>query len=72
MADPSAISPLRDLQYRVEYVGLRILIGFVRLFPIDVAGSISAAIWRLVAPLNRRHKRALANLERAYPDKTPE
>ena len=72
MADPSAISPLRDLQYRLEYVGLRILIGFVRLFPIDVAGSISAAIWRLVAPLNRRHKRALANLERAYPDKTPE
>ena len=72
MADPSAISPLRDLQYRLEYAGLRILIGFVRLFPIDVAGSISAAIWRLVAPLNRRHKRALANLERAFPDKTPE
>ena len=72
MADPSAISPLRDLQYRLEYVGLRILIGFVRLFPIDVAGSISAAIWRMVAPLNRRHKRALANLERAYPDKTQE
>ena len=41
MADPSAISPLRDLQYRLEYVGLRILIGFVRFFPIDVAGSIS-------------------------------
>jgi len=72
MADPSAISPLRDLQYRLEYVGLRILIGFVRLFPIDVAGSISAGIWRLVAPLNRRHKRALANLERALPDKTPQ
>ena len=72
MADPSAISPLRDLQYRLEYVALRILIGFVRLFPIDAAGSISAAIWRLVAPLNRRHKRALANLERAFPDKTPQ
>ena len=72
MADPSAISPLRDLQYRLEYVGLRILIGFVRLFPIDVAGSISAGIWRLVAPFNRRHKRALANLERAFPDKTPQ
>ena len=72
MADPSAISPLRDLQYRLEYVGLRILIGFVRLFPIDMAGSISAAIWRLVAPLNRRHKRALTNLEHAFPDKTPQ
>ena len=72
MADPSAISPLRDLQYRLEYAGLRVLIGLVRLLPIDVAGSISAAIWRLVAPLNRRHKRALANLERAVPDKSPQ
>ena len=67
-----AISQLRDLRYRLEYLGLRILIGLVRLFPIDVAGSISAKIWRLIAPYNRRHKRALANLERAFPDKTPE
>jgi KDO2-lipid IV(A) lauroyltransferase len=37
-----------------------------------VAGSISAAIWRLIAPYNRRHKRALANLERAFPDKSPQ
>ena len=72
MADPSAISPLRDLQYRLEYAGLRVLIGLVRLLPIDGAGSISAGIWRLVAPYNRRHKRALANLERAFPDKTPQ
>jgi KDO2-lipid IV(A) lauroyltransferase len=72
VADPSAIPPLRDLQYRLEYVGLRILIGIVRLLPVDVAGSISASLWRLIAPYNRRHKRALANLERAFPDKTPE
>jgi KDO2-lipid IV(A) lauroyltransferase len=70
VAEQPAVPPLRDLQYRLEYVGLRILIGLVRLLPIDVAGSISAAIWRLVAPYNRRHKRALANLERAFPDKT--
>ena len=44
----------------------------MRLFPIDVAGSISAKLWRLIAPYNRRHSRALANLERAFPDKTPE
>ena len=71
MAEPSAIPLSRDLRYRAEYAVLRLLIGFVRLFPIDVAGSISAKIWRLVAPYNRRHKRALANLERAFPDKTP-
>ena len=69
MAEPSAIPPLRDFRYRAEYAVLRVLIGFVRLFPIDVAGTISAKAWRLIAPLNRRHKRALANLERAFPDK---
>ena len=71
LAPRSAIPILRDLRYRLEYLGLRFLIGMVRLVPIDVAGSISAKAWRLLAPLNRRrHGRALANLERAFPDKT--
>ena len=34
--------------------------------------DLGGKIWRLVAPFNRRHKRALANLERAFPEKTPE
>jgi Kdo2-lipid IVA lauroyltransferase/acyltransferase len=37
-----------------------------------MATAISAKVWRLIAKRNRRHKRALANLERAYPEKTPE
>jgi KDO2-lipid IV(A) lauroyltransferase len=73
VAPPSKIPPLRDLRYRLEYLGLRFLIGLVRLAPIDVAGSISAKAWRLLAPLNRRrHNRALANLARAFPDKSPQ
>src|SRR5262245_18105174 len=72
MADAPAISPLRDQRYRLEYLGLRILIGLVRLFPIDVAGSISAKLRRLIAPYNRRHSRALSNLVRAFPDKSPQ
>lgn len=73
MAPRSAVPPLRDLRYRLEYLGLRFLIGLVRLAPIDVAGSISAKAWRLLAPLNRRrHNRALANLARAFPDMTPQ
>lgn len=66
------ISWLLDLRYRIEYMVLRLLIGFVRLFPIDLAGSVSAKLWRFFASRNRRHKRALANLERAFPEKTPE
>ncbi|MGH6832314.1 MAG: lysophospholipid acyltransferase family protein, partial [Methyloceanibacter sp.] len=73
MAPRSAIPPLRDLRYRLEYLSLRCLIGMVRLVPIDLAASISAKAWRLLAPLNRRrHNRALANLGRAFPDMTPE
>ena len=72
MAQSSKLPFWRDLRYRLEYVVLRFLIGLVRLAPIDLAGSISAKAWRLIAPLNRRHKRALLNLERAFPEKTPE
>ncbi len=61
-----------DLRYRVEYAGLRFLIGIVRLFPVDLAGDISAFFWRVLGKRNRRHKRALANLERAFPEKSPE
>ena len=72
MAKRSDIPPLRDLRYRFEYLGLRFLIGLVRLLPLDLAATISAKAWRLLAPHNRRHKRALANLERAFPEKSPE
>ncbi len=61
-----------DMRYRLEYAGLRTLIGFVRLFPVDVAGNISAKAWRFFGKRNRRHKRAMMNLERAFPDKTHE
>jgi len=72
LAQPLEISRLRDLRYQCEYVGLRFLIGLVRLLPLDMACAISAYAWRLIAPHNRRHKRALANLERAFPEKKPE
>ena len=72
MAKPIDLTFARIVRYRLEYLGLRFLIGLVRLFPLDLAATVSAKIWRLVAPYNRRHKRALANLERAFPDKSPE
>ena len=72
MAKSAEISFLLDLRYRLEYLGLRILVGMVRLVPVDFGGSISAKCWRFLGARNRRHKRALANLERAFPDKTPE
>jgi len=72
VAKSAEISFLLDLRYRLEYLGLRTLVGMVRLVPVDFGGSISAKCWRFLGARNRRHKRALANLERAFPDKTPE
>ena len=62
---------LRDIRYRLEYVALRLLVALVRLMPLDTAGNISAWAWQKIAPRNRRHKRALANLAIAFPQKTP-
>ena len=72
VARNSGLSLWRDLRYRLEYLGLRFLIGIVRLLPLDVAATISGKAWRVIAPFNRRHKRALSNLAIAFPEKPPE
>jgi KDO2-lipid IV(A) lauroyltransferase len=64
---------LRDLQFRLEYVVLRALIGCVRALPLALAVRMSASAWRLLAPLiaAKRHTRALDNLAIAFPDMPP-
>jgi Kdo2-lipid IVA lauroyltransferase/acyltransferase len=61
-----------DLQYRAEYWVLRLVVGFIRLMPLDLATRFSAHGWRILAPrLNpKRHKRALSNLQIAFPEKS--
>jgi Kdo2-lipid IVA lauroyltransferase/acyltransferase len=61
---------LRDLRYRLEYCALRLIAGLVRAVPIDVAVDVSAKAWRAIARHDRRHKRALANLAIAFPEKS--
>jgi len=63
---------LRDLQFRLEYVLLRVIVGFVRIFPLDMATHLSAWCWRRLAPLvnPKRHTRALENLRIAFPEKS--
>lgn len=62
---------LLDLRYRAEYLALRLIAALVRSAPIDVGSNISGKIWRLVAPYDRRHKRAIENLEIAFPEMAP-
>jgi Kdo2-lipid IVA lauroyltransferase/acyltransferase len=62
---------LIDLRQRVEYGGLRLLAAAIRALPLEVAANVSGRLWRLFAPFNRRHQRALANLAIAFPEKSP-
>ncbi len=71
MTAPST-SFARDLQFRIEYGLLRAVVRMVRLLPLETATAISAKAWRVLAPrINpKRHKRALANLAIAFPEKS--
>ena len=64
------LATLLDLRYRLEYALLLVLVGFVRLMSIDTAAALSGRMWRIIAPLLRRHRRALANLAIAFPEKS--
>jgi KDO2-lipid IV(A) lauroyltransferase len=58
------------LRYRLEYT-LFLLIGLiVRCLPLETASAMIGAVWRRAAPFSKRHKRALAHLEIAYPQST--
>lgn len=64
------MSPLLDLRYRLEYLAMRLIFALFRLFPLDTAAEISAWMWRRLSTGGRRHKKALANLAIAFPEKT--
>src|SRR5690606_10668299 len=64
----------RDLQWRAEYVLLRLVAGIFGALPLNVATGVSAWFWRRLAPIinPKRHQRALANLAIAFPEKSDE
>ena len=62
---------LLDLRHRLEYCALLAIGLLMRAMPLDMAAPVSARIWRFVAPRMRRHRRALKNLAKAMPEKTP-
>ena len=61
----------RDLQFRLEYAGLRLVVAIFRALPMGVATSFSAWAWRTLAPIvnPKRHQRALDNLAIAFPER---
>ncbi|HXF55907.1 MAG TPA: lysophospholipid acyltransferase family protein [Hyphomicrobiaceae bacterium] len=61
---------LGDLRHRVEYLATCVMRALIRALPFDLAVGCSAFILRLAGPLSRRHRRALANLAVAFPEKS--
>lgn len=66
------MTPWLHLRYWAEYSVLRLIIGMIRLMPLDTAVKFSAYWWKKLAARGRRHKRALENLAIAFPEKSPE
>lgn len=62
---------LLDIRHRLEYVLLRLIIGLIRLFPLEPACDFSAKMTQKFSKGGRRHRNALDNLKIAYPEKTP-
>ncbi|WP_208977821.1 hypothetical protein [Labrenzia sp. 011] len=58
------------MQNRIEGLALKVAIWLFRLIPVDVASYLMGAFWRVLAPFNARHKRALSHLEEAMPSLT--
>lgn len=57
----------RRLVHILEYAAFRIVHATLRLVPVDQAADILAGLTRRFSAGTRRHRRALANLERAFP-----
>jgi Kdo2-lipid IVA lauroyltransferase/acyltransferase len=66
---PASITS-RNARHVLEYAGFRIVFGLFRLLPLDAATRILAMACRIYSSRSRRHRRALANLEMALPEKS--
>jgi len=61
---------LETLRLRLEFVVVWLMIVLARAMPLRMASWLSGKLWRLIAPRLSRQKRALANLELAFPEKS--
>jgi Kdo2-lipid IVA lauroyltransferase/acyltransferase len=61
----------KELRLRVEFAVVWLAVVTARAMPLQVASWLSGKLWRLIAPRLGRQKRALANLELAFPEKSP-
>jgi KDO2-lipid IV(A) lauroyltransferase len=61
---------LKGLRFRLEFDVVWLAMILARAMPMQAASWLSGKLWRFIAPRLRRQKRALANLELAFPEKS--
>ncbi len=61
---------LKGFRLRLEFGAIWLAVAIARVAPLQASSWLSGNLWRLIAPRLRRQKRALANLELAFPEKT--
>ena len=66
----TSLSIWMKIRYRIEWVGMLLISGFVRLLPISTGPKIVGKLWRVFAPIisRKRHTRAVANVNMALPE----
>lgn len=58
-------------QFRLEAAGFDLVAAGIRALGPDRASALGGALWRKLAPSNKRHARAEAHLRAAFPEKEP-
>jgi KDO2-lipid IV(A) lauroyltransferase len=53
-----------------EYLGFQVVAGLLSALPVETASNLMGGLWRAVAPRLKRHRRALAHLALAFPEKS--
>ena len=61
----------RPVRYRLEHLLFRAAGGLFRRLGLERASGFSGILWRRLAPLSKRHARALGHLALALPDLSP-
>ncbi len=54
----STVTAAPTFRHRLELIGFRLIQRLCRMLGPDRAGALSGWLWRMIAPLNERHKRA--------------
>ncbi len=60
---------MQDLAWRLEAFGYDVVVGLIRLLPVDVASDIGAAAFKAIGPMTSLRKLVKRNLDLAFPDK---